>query len=297
MINKIRKAVSDPGLAWYRVQAEFNGDKLRERYQRLALEQGFRRALFVLSFDCDTDLDIEVAQTVHKRLMANGIKPIYAVPGELLHRGASTYRAIADTGAEFINHGYREHTVLNGQNEYVSTVFYGQMNSAEIEEDIRKGHEAVLMVTGRAPTGFRAPHFGTFSGRRQLDRIHRVLGSLNYRFSSSSMPLDGFRRGPAAFILDRIRELPVTGCYDQPFRVLDSWGFRSAPGRRASEWDYVEQFRKVARYFNSRGQVGLVNLYADPSQVHDWPQFFECITALKGIAVSSYEEVLEEIDQ
>src|SRR2546422_1123435 len=107
VFGRIRKAITDPALVWYRLRASLRPEGLHQRYQRLAHMQGFRRAYFVLSFDCDTDLDIVVAERVHRQLHDIGITPVYAVPGELLERGATVYRAIADLGAEFINHGYR----------------------------------------------------------------------------------------------------------------------------------------------------------------------------------------------
>jgi hypothetical protein len=296
MLARIRRAITDPALVWYRLRAGIRPKGLHRRYQRLAREQGFRRAYFLLSFDCDTDLDIAVVERVHGRLRDIGITPVYAVPGELLERGATVYRAIATTGAEFLNHGYREHTVFDSASRaYVSTVFYDRLTPEAVAQDIRRGHGAVLDVLGRSAIGFRAPHFGTYGGGKHLDYMHRVLAPLGYRFSTSSEPSLGLRLGPAPKLRSGLRELPVTGCYDQPFRMLDSWGFRFAPGRRGSQSDYTRQLGKLARHFTDARRVGLVNLYADPSQVHDWPEFFEGLRSFAGIAARSFEQVLGEI--
>ncbi len=297
MFARIRRAMTDPALVWYRLRAGIRPDGLHHRYQRLARAQGFGRAYLLLSFDCDTDLDIGVVEQVHERLHDIGITPVYAVPGELLERGAAVYRAIAATGAEFLNHGYREHTVFDRvSHAYVGTVFYDRLTPDAVVEDIRRGHDAIRGILGRTPTGFRAPHFGTYGRGSQLEHLHCVLAPLGYRFSTSSEPSLGLRLGPAPTLRSGLRELPVTGCYDQPFRVLDSWGFRFAPGRRVNQTDYTRQLGRLARHFSEAGRVGLVNLYADPSQVHDWPEFFEGLRPLAALAAPSFQYVLGEID-
>ena len=59
--------------------------------------------------------------------------------------------------------------------------FYDQMSAAEVEADIRRGHETVTKVMGEAPRGFRAPHFGSFQSPNQLALIYRVVRDLGYR--------------------------------------------------------------------------------------------------------------------
>ena len=293
---RLRAAVADPALVWYRLRGSVDPEGLRRRYQKLARGQGFRRAYFLLSFDCDTDRDIAVAEQVHGRLQEMGVTPVYAVPGELLQRGARVYRALADSGAEFINHGQREHTIYDAAtNRYVSTVFYDRLTPDAVVEDIRQGDGTVADILGRRPLGFRTPHFGTYRGRRRLEALHGVLADLGYRFSTSTEPSLALRLGPAPTLDSGLREFPVTGCYDQPFRILDSWGFRFAPGARGRESEFLEQARKLADYFTTEGRVGLANIYADPSQVHDWPEFFEAISRFAAIAIGSFGQLLGEI--
>jgi hypothetical protein len=54
------------------------------RYGQLARRAGLDRVWLVLSFDCDTPQDADVAEAVHERLMSMGVRPVYAVPGDLL---------------------------------------------------------------------------------------------------------------------------------------------------------------------------------------------------------------------
>ena len=158
MIAKLARAAREPRtVLWERRSPE----RLYERYGKLARNAGLDRLWLVLSFDCDTLEDAAVAWDVHERLMGLGVLASYAVPGEILERGADVYGRIAETGAEFLNHGYKEHTILR-DGVYTSTLFYDRITPDEVTADIHAGHAAVEAVTGREPVGFRTPHFGTY---------------------------------------------------------------------------------------------------------------------------------------
>jgi peptidoglycan/xylan/chitin deacetylase (PgdA/CDA1 family) len=268
---------------------------MSRRRARLARAQGLTALRVVLSFDCDTERDIEVAASVHGRCAAAGVRPVYAVPGELLVAGADVYRDIAAGGAEFMNHGFVQHTTLDrATRTYTSSHFYDQLPRAEVERDIRAGHDAVSDVLGAPPSGFRTPHFGTFGGRDQLRWLHELLASMGYRFSSSTMPLHAVRHGPLG-VFGGVVELPVAGRPSAPNRVLDSWSFRFAPGRLVDETDYVDDVRALVDWHVRTGEPGLVNLYADPSQVEDWPTFFDLLAELAPHAAPSISAVLDEV--
>lgn len=281
----------DPIHGWYRVMHKIAPHGMIDRLQRLGTQTGLRRSAFILSFDCDTDRDIEVALDVHTRLEAIGIKPVYAVPGSLIERGAQTWQAISETGAEFINHGYLTHTVLkNGH--YVSNVFYEAMSENEIENDIRMGDASARTILGRAPEGFRVPHFGTFSSDAQIRMVHRILARIGYRYSTSTTPYVALRYGPVTCRYG-LPEIPVSGCVDHPLVILDSYTFRFGGGPLKSE-DYIVQVEAWAKRLG-RGGGYLLNLYADPSQVSDWPEFFTAMGRLAPYARPSYRSVLDEM--
>lgn len=286
-------AVKDPVEAWYLVLQRLAPGRLLNRLERLGAAGGLARPSFILSFDCDTDRDIELSWAVHSRLLDSGITPVYAVPGEILEHGADTWRRIASTGAEFINHGYRRHTAYR-DGEYVSNLFYDQMSAAEIEADIVQGHASVERVVGRPPEGFRVPHFGTFSSDSELRQLHDILRRLGYRFSTSSTPYIAFRYGPVTQRFG-LPELPVTGCVDYPLVILDSYTFRFAENRLRAE-DYLAQVEQWVSLLTG-GHTFFVNLYADPSQVADWPEFFAAMKRLAPFARPSYRTVLDELKQ
>ena len=278
-----------------RLLAKFLPGVLRQWYQNNASACGVDRAAFILSFDCDTEKDIEVVEAVHDDLMKRGIVPVYAVPGQLLEKGSDVWQRIATTGAEFINHGYREHTVYHEvTGEYESTLFYHRISLDEVALDIQRGHETVSEVIGAEPRGFRVPHFGTFSQPDQLEFLYKQLAALNYTFSSSTGPRFGITKGPYYEVAKGLHELPVSGCYDNPLRILDSWGFRVQMDRTIGEPMYLEQMRKMVSHLQNRR--GLLNYYADPSQIYDWPEFFEVMGEMAPLAAPSYTSYIQGLE-
>jgi hypothetical protein len=287
---KVARVAREPRtVLWERRRPE----RLFERHGRLARQAGVDGLKLVLSFDCDTLGDAEVAWEVHERLMDLGVVASYAVPGEILERGADTYQRIAATGAEFLNHGYLEHTVKR-DGVYESTLFYDRISLDQVREDIVRGDRAVREVVGRQPEGFRTPHFGTFQEPAQLRFLHEVIAELGYVYSSSTLPLAGFRFGP---VFDRfgVLEFPVSGKATAPLEILDSWGFFAAPDRTVDADDFVRETAAVADLYERAG-AGILSFYADPSQVHDQDVFFDAVERWAVVATpTSYGELARSL--
>jgi hypothetical protein len=218
----VKNTLLDPVLGVYHWRALHRRTALFNQYCRQALAAGIDRLYYVLSFDCDAPEDIVAAMRLHQKLLKIGVQCVYAVPGELLERGAGVYREIAESGGEFLNHGYRQHVSWDaGQNCYSSWNFYERLSYAEIVEDIRLGDAAIQHILGRPACGFRTPHFGTFQRSSQLRLLHSILRRLGYQFSSSTTPYWGFRSGPV-FSRVGLPEFPVSGMFTHPLRILDS---------------------------------------------------------------------------
>jgi len=261
----------------------------------LARNAGFDQLYFTLSFDCDTMDDIAVVWDVHSRLLDMGIRPTYAVPGELLIKGEKIYRRILEAGGEFINHGYTEHTYFDtARGEHASCFFYDQLPVATVEEDIRNGDRCLREFLGYPVQGFRAPHFGTFQKVSQLDFLHAVLAELGYLFSTSTVPLYGFRYGPL-FKEFGLCEIPVSGMADRPLTILDTWGCFMAPDRVLVPEDYFRQGVAAAQTL-ADGGAGLLNYYADPSHIHDQEIFFKTVECWLSVAKPvNYRELMEHL--
>lgn len=251
------------------------------------------KTAFLLSFDCDTELDFEVLPQVVSKLKAIGIKPVLAVPGELIEKGKNVYKQLAASGIEFINHGYVQHTDLQlPERIYISSFFYHKLSRDQIVQDVKKGHEAICKHLGITPIGFRTPHFGSFQKSSDLQFLWRLLQNMGYEFSSSTTPGVGIRKGP--LWKERILELPVTGCPSWPTKVLDSWGFGFAPSRSVEKSDYINQIEKFEEEIK-RGRNLVINIYADPSQVYDWPEFFEALEKLAPYNVGSFKDLIDTV--
>lgn len=252
-------------------------------------------SVFILSFDCDTELDIEVLPAVVERLKEIGIKPVLAVPGELIQKGADVYISLSKTGIEFVNHGYAQHTQLElPERVYVSSFFYHSLSRAEIRNDILLGHKAIQEILGVSPIGFRTPHFGSFQKKSQLNFLRKLLKELGYEYSTSTTPVVGIEKGP--YFKTEVLEFPVTGCPNWPIKVLDSWGFAFAPKRKVTKADYLDQISLMCREIEV-GNPLFINIYADPSQVYDWPEFFEAMQRLAPYNVGRYSDILDKLSK
>ena len=138
------------------IQNKYFPDYLWARYLKQC--SSIKKTVFLLSFDCDTELDIEVLPQVVAKLQGIGIKPVLAVPGELIEKGQEVYKQFAASGIEFINHGYVQHTHLQlPERIYKSNFFYHKLSRDQISQDINKGHEAIRKHLEITPAGFRTP--------------------------------------------------------------------------------------------------------------------------------------------
>jgi hypothetical protein len=293
MTGKIGKALKDPMAGGFVLWSKMDPRGLLARYARLAREAGLDRLYFLLSFDCDTSEDIATVWDVHMRLRSMGVKPMYAVPGELLVRGAEIYRRLYDDGAEFLNHGYKEHTYFDSdRNEHASCFFYNELPREIVREDIVRGDATLREVLGAQPRGFRTPHFGTFQTHADLSFLHDVLRELGYAFSSSTIPLYAFRYGP--LVKERgLAEIPVSGMGSAPLKILDTWSCFRAPGRTLAPRDYYVEGNALATALRKMG-VGVLNYYGDPSHISRSDEFFDTVRSWLAVAEPvTFSELLE----
>jgi len=296
LLAGIMKRLDDPLYLYYYLKSRLMKESLFRRYTCLGMQAGLLRPYFILSLDCDTVEDIKVAWDLHQRLLEMGICPVYAVPGELLKQGEMVYRRIADTGAEFINHGYKSHTYYNQvTREYASCFFYDKLLPEQVEKDILDGDLALKEILGIEAKGFRAPHFGTLKGVNQLTEIHGYLKKLNYIYSTSTEPYYAFRYGPVFKWLG-LNEIPVSGTWSRPLQILDSWGYFAAPDRIYGGNEYLDEAKKVNAIIARIGLPFILNYYVDPSHVVDKEIFFATVKVWREMADSvSYSRLMEDL--
>jgi hypothetical protein len=278
LARKLLIAAENPMMVAHYAWARSHVPSVLSAYRRRARAAGLMRLEFILSFDCDTEDDIAAAGEVHRRLVDLGIIASYAVPGELLRQGSDTYRRIAESGAEFLNHGDRRHMYFDpATSRHESCFFYDEEPRAAVEADIVGGDLAVTEVIGTRPAGFRTPHFGTFQRESELRFLHSVLRRLGYVYSTSTTPGFGLCYGPV-FSRYGLPEIPVSGRGSDPFTILDSWSCFARPDRVLGPDDYAREAIALAEALADG--PGLINYYADPSHVAGQPMFFEAMAQL-----------------
>ena len=75
-------ALSNPFYSSSFVLGNLTPGFFRKRYVNKSKKFGLDGKYFILSFDCDTEKDIEVVEDVNKKLIDLNISASYAVPGE-----------------------------------------------------------------------------------------------------------------------------------------------------------------------------------------------------------------------
>lgn len=299
MTPLINKAIQNPVHSLLHLIFKATRSYWLQRYAGFTRELGLKNICFILSFDCDTDQDAKAAIKLHPELIKLGIKPVYAVPGQILEGNASIFKEIFETGGEFINHGYRRHTYYdNDAGEFRSCFFYDQMPINRVEEDIRLGHESIHKTLGVKPKGFRTPHFGTFQKKVHLNFLYSVLIELGYAFSTSTVPLNGCLHGPCYTPVSNVKmyEFPVTGLLDLPLAILDSWRFWNGVSCRFDFDSYQKEVMAIIEMLMGKNYPALINLYADPLHVSDVSSFVGIFSmiAKRGVQFVNYSQVIQK---
>ena len=89
-----------------------------------------------------------------------------------------------------------------------------------------------------------------------------------------------------------IIEIPVTGIYSEPLNIMDTWAYFAAPDRTKSSLDYMKEAQNLANY--SKKHPILINIYGDPSHIHDKSDFFKAMALFSKAAQNvSYTQLLE----
>ncbi len=266
-------------------------DPLTAYFQR-SVACGLNGLNLFLSFDCDTDWDIDVVAQLDQFLKDRGIVPTYAVPGAQLVNGRDVYAGLAKSGREFMNHGARAHAEWQGD-QYVPVTFYQDMKKDDVVADIERGHTIVTEITDKRPVGFRAPHFGGFQRDEDLDLIYRTIGKLSYTYASTTVPEKALVNGPA-WRIGEIMELPTSGSARYPNLILDTWTQLTDRRRYALGDSYYDLFAETIQTFEREGRSALLTWYGDPSHVWGQTPFLKAmdLIAQRGIRSISGSEAV-----
>ena len=256
-----------------------------DRYRAAAERLNLDGLCLFLSFDCDTDWDIPLVGPLEAFLRERGIVATYAVPGAQLMRGHDEYRALGQSGSEFMNHGARAHTAWEGD-RYVPVTFYQEMSAEDVVEDIKQGHAIVAEATGCIPVGFRAPHFGGFQSAENLALIYQTIKPFGYRYASTTSPDKGLERGPA-YRAGGVVELPTFGSTRNPTTILDSWTYLTDRRHYALGEEYFELFAETIDCLMAKKMPAVLTWYADPSHVWEQKPFLKAMDLIAERKIKS----------
>lgn len=277
-MGALRKVARGIGLSGGRAPSEASeagSEPALRAYGDRAKAAGIDRLMLFLSFDCDTDPDIDGAPRLDHWLRGLGVRASYAVPGAQLVKGATTWRRLAAQGAAFMNHGALPHAEWQGD-QYRSITFYDQMPRDAVVADIEEGHRIGVEILGRAPEGFRAPHFGCFQRPDQLDLVHATAKRLGYAYCSTTIPSYGLGQGPRVRVGEMV-ELPCFGSWRYPETILDSWTYLADRRVYRLTDTYAELFVETVDRMLDADIPGVLTFYADPSHVLDQAPFTRAI--------------------
>lgn len=249
-----------------------------DTYAQAARRAGIDKLYLFLSFDCDTDLDADGVEELHRFLSSHGIKATYAVPGAQLEKAAGVYGRLAANGAEFMNHGGSPHAEWR-EDRWVGTTFYNTMTNEAVIADIRRGHDIVTEVTGLGPKGFRAPHFGCFQKPEQIDLMHCTAAELGYSYCSTTLPTTGLVKGPA-YLSHGVVEFPCFGSVRNPETILDSWTYLTDRVNYKLGDDYYLLLEETVNTMLEKNIPGVLTWYGDPCHVLDQKPFVRAIELL-----------------
>ena len=255
---------------------------------------GINKLVVVLSFDSDTDEDAVASQILYERFAKLGIPATFAVPGSQLLSGKAEYKALYKSGAKFINHGGGAHTDFR-DGRYWSVNFYNNQSKESVISDIRLGHNIFFDTFGEEARGFRAPHFGHFQERHQLETIYQTLRDLGtYDFSTTTTAKTAKKHGP---IVEEkgILEIPIVGTYQWPTRIFDSWGHIADKRIRRVTDQYAKGLLNSVLTCAEKNIPAILNYYADPSHVVENDDYFSVLKRLKeaGIQFADYPQVIK----
>ena len=231
-------------------------------------------SVFFVSFDFETQRDVDLIELLTNKLIKSNIIPYYAVPGELIKENKTIFRKISKK-CTIINHGYKVHTEFDKiLNKNKSIISYCDFNKNQITKDIIEGHEAIKNFCNQVPKIFRAPHFGEYSENQSLDFIHNILNDLNYTYSSSTTPIYSLIKSPI-FKNKNILEMCSSSFIEDPLQIIDSWSISHS---NLNYQDLFCEFKKNLKIMQAF--KFFFNVYFDPSDIIKEYIFFEHLSNL-----------------
>jgi len=237
---------------------------------------------FVLSFDCETEQDVEAQPWLLNALQKRRLRASFAVIGALAEKAPDVYRRTLAEGHEILNHGYSEHTALRVDGSYESTLYYNDLTSEEIASEIGRCDEVLRDLLDVGCVGFRVPHFGTFQSPDQVRMVHEIISRLGYRYSTSTTAAAARRAG--VFGLGHgVAELPIAAPVRNLGAAFDSWTLVKAQGPSYVAGTLLRAWKRLLRETRRARHPVFVSVYFDPAHLAALPEFESCLDELATV--------------
>mgnify|MGYP001290122172 FL=1 len=247
-------------------------------------QENLESSVFFVSFDFETQKDVDLIERLTNKLLKSNIIPYYAIPGELIKENKKVFRKISKK-CTIINHGYKIHTEFDKiLNKNKSICSYCDFTKNEITKDVTDGHEAIKNFCNQVPKIFRAPHFGEYSENKSLDFIYNILDDLNYTYSSSTTPIYSLINSPI-FKNKNILEMCSSSFIENPLQIIDSWSISNS---NLNFHNLFGEFKKTLKLMQT--SKFFFNVYFDPSDIINENIFFEHLSFL-----SKFQKRIENI--
>ena len=241
-------------------------------------------SIFFLSFDFETQRDIDQIELLTTKLLELKIKPYYAIPGELIEKNKKKIKKICNK-ITFINHGYKVHTEYCKKKKINYSLFsYLNLNKHQIKKDIVLGHETIQSICNQKPKIFRIPHFGEYAEYGDMKYIYEVIASLGYKFSSSTTPIYSIIEAPI-FTKNNIYELTSSSYQCNPLQIIDSWSIFHS---KLNFNDLNNELRKIKKLLDNYKLF--FNVYFDPCDIIDNKMLFHRFSDL-----AKYQKTIEQL--
>ena len=259
--------------------------------KKLFYHNSIKDKLFLLSFDCDTQKDIDCLEKLIQKLNFINLKIVLAIPGELVINNFELIKNLKNKySIEFLNHGYYLHTKFNDKEKAYKPIFsYEKKNIEFIKKDIELAHNLFKDQFNIDLKGFRAPHFGDINFNKKK-KIYKFLKKLGYSYYSSTIYDLAFLKG-AIFLYEGIVEISVTGCADKPVLMLDTWSFlKMHNDKLILSSNYLAEIEKLQNILENKN-FNFVNIYADPSHVIENENFFQYLKNFSKFNLSNFKDI------
>lgn len=230
-----------------------------------------------LSFDLDSDQDIQAMPKTLEILSYYGIKVCFACTGRHVIEHIGMFKKVIKAGHEIVNH------TQNHPEDF------GALPPQVAYEEILLFQNTTKEYLNYKPKGFRVPHFGH---DWDVPQTYTVLGRIGLKYSSSTIAKRCGHVTPYNISNENfhIQEFPLSPCPEHPHGILDTWhSLERGVGKHTD--NFLEVFKKLIDKTIEKSSY--MNVYFDPQDLDKQKLEGICdIIEESQIRIKKYEDIL-----